>query len=38
MRGTVQKMDIANPTIKETTIENKLNPHISNNTMQRVYM
>jgi hypothetical protein len=38
MRGTVQPMDITNPTIKETTIENKLNPHVASlNTMQRVY-
>ena len=37
MRGTVHPMDIANPTIKETTIENKLNPNITMDTKQRVY-
>ncbi|XWV26427.1 hypothetical protein QJ857_gp0642 [Tupanvirus soda lake] len=38
MRGTVQPMDIANTTIKETTVENKLNPHASSlSSMQRVY-
>ncbi|AGF85394.1 hypothetical protein QJ854_gp388 [Moumouvirus goulette] len=38
MRGTVYNMDIANPTIKETTIENKINPTIvSSNNIQRVY-
>ena len=38
MRGTIHPMDIANPTIKETTIENKLNPHASSlSSMQRVY-
>jgi hypothetical protein len=38
MRGTVQPMDITKTTIKETTIENKLNPHAPNlNTVQRVY-
>ncbi|UFX99836.1 hypothetical protein QKC54_gp0406 [Megavirus baoshan] len=38
MRGTVHNMDIANPTIKETTIENKLNPHVAySDNVQRVY-
>lgn len=38
MRGTTQPMDIANTTIKEATIENKLNPYAASlNTMQRVY-
>ncbi|AGC01897.1 hypothetical protein H012_gp566 [Acanthamoeba polyphaga moumouvirus] len=38
MRGTVHNMDIANPTIKETTIENKISPTIINsNNSQRVY-
>ena len=38
MRGTVQPLNIANPTIKETTIENKLNPHAASlSSMQRVY-
>ncbi|AEQ33358.1 hypothetical protein [Acanthamoeba polyphaga mimivirus] len=38
MRGTVHNMDIANPTIKETTIENKLNPHVAHSdNAQRVY-
>ncbi|XWV25166.1 putative pore coat assembly factor [Tupanvirus deep ocean] len=38
MRGTVQPMDIANTTIKETTIDNKLNPHAASlSSMQRVY-
>jgi len=38
MRGTVYPMDIANPTIRETTEENKLNPYVASlDTQQRVY-
>lgn len=37
MRGTAQPMDITRPTLKETTIDAKLNPHVSNSTAQRVY-
>lgn len=39
MRGTVHPMDIANTTIKETTVVNPLNPNAPNlNTVQRVYL
>ncbi|AYV85295.1 MAG: hypothetical protein Satyrvirus9_21 [Satyrvirus sp.] len=38
LRGIVHSVDIADPTLKEVSIENKLNPHAPNlNTMQRVY-
>lgn len=38
MRGTVPPMDIANPTLREVTEENKLNPHAASlSTLQRVY-
>ena len=38
MRGTAQPMDVTRATVKETTIENKLNPHAASlSNMQRVY-
>ena len=37
MRGTVQPMDIAATTMRETIVDNPLNPHVSMNTTQRVY-
>lgn len=38
MRGTVHCMDIANPTIKEISVENRLNPNINGfNTIHRTY-
>lgn len=37
MRGTVEPLDIANPTIREISVENKLNPYVSTDMKQRVY-
>ncbi len=38
MRGTVHHMDIANPTLREISAENSLNPHaVSKETMHRTY-
>lgn len=37
MRGTVEPLDIANPTIREISVENKLNPYVSSDMKQRIY-
>ena len=37
MRGTAHPMSVPDTTIKEISIENRLNPHVSMDTAQRVY-